>query len=76
VSKDIGLAHDHLLGLREKEGGDAFEIGGEELRGRGENVYEAEERSLVEGLDRPYYLLTVWTLVAVKEDGNVGVCGH
>jgi hypothetical protein len=76
VGKDIGLADYKLFALREQEGGNALEIRGQELAGRGENVDEAEEGSLVEGLDRPYHLLTVWTLVTVEENGDIGVCGH
>jgi hypothetical protein len=43
MGKDIGLAHNHLLGLGEEEGRDATKIGRKVLPGRGENVHEPEE---------------------------------
>ncbi len=77
MSKDIGLAHDHLLGLREEKGGDAAEIGRQELAGGGDDVDEAEQGSFVQGLNGSYYFLGIGTVLAtVKEDGNVGVRGH
>ena len=76
MGKDIGLADYQLFALGEQEGGNALEIRGQELAGCGENIDKAEEGSLIEGLDRPYNLLTVWTLVTVEENGDIGVCGH
>lgn len=76
VCKDISLADYELFALGKEEGGNTLEIGRQELTGRGENVDETEEGSFVEGLDSSYHLLTVWTLVAVEENGDIGVCGH
>ena len=76
VGKDVGLTHNHLLGLREEEGGNTLELRGQELAGGGDNVDKAEQRGLVQCLDRPHNLLAVGTLVAVKENGDIGVCGH
>jgi hypothetical protein len=76
MGKDISLADYELFALGKQEGGNTLEIGWQELAGRGENVYETEEGSLVEGLDSSYHFLTVWTLVAVEENGDIGVCRH
>jgi hypothetical protein len=76
VGKDIGLADYKLFALGKEEGRNALEIGRQELAGRGENVDEAEEGSLVESLDGSHDFLTVWTLVTVEENGDIGVCGH
>jgi hypothetical protein len=77
VSKDIGLAHHHLLSLGKEKGGDFEEIRRQELAGGGLDVDEAEQGSFVQGLNGSYYFLGIGTVLAtVKEDGNVGVRGH
>ena len=77
MSKDIGLAHNHLFGLGKKEGGNTLEIRREELAGGGDDVDEPKQGSFVQGLNGSYYFLGIGTVLAtVKEDGNVGVRGH
>lgn len=76
MGKNTGLSYDQLLGLGEQHGGDTLEIGGQELARRSQDVDKAKERGLIESLDCPDNFFTVRTLVAVKENRDIGVRRH
>ena len=76
MGEDIGLSYHKLFALWKQESGNVLEFGGQKVARSVQDINKAKEGGLVECLNSLHNLLTILTLLAEKEDGKVGVCGH